>query len=75
MHLAIVEWVDSNVITGWHHKDSDASISNCVTVGILRRENAKEVEMVLNFSQWSKAEVIAIPKVSIKRIRRLKVEK
>ena len=74
MRLILVEWVDSATYGGWHHITKGDCISNCITIGILHNETDKQITIVQSKSDTGNyAESISIPKVSIKRIRELRV--
>ncbi len=74
MRLVLVEWVDSASCSGWHSLGKDDCISNCISVGVLCQESDKQVILALNKSDSGYVgDTMSIPKVSIKRIRYLKV--
>ena len=71
----LIEWVDSSGCSGWHHFDEGDRISRCVSVGILKYEDDEQIILISSRSDYGNvADSIAIPKVSIKRIRRLRTE-
>ena len=76
MKLVMVEFEDSSSYSGWHKLDSWLdSISNCVSVGILCREDKKQIVLALSKSNSRNyGDTMAIPRSCIKRIRYLKVK-
>ena len=78
MKLVIVEWNDpcSTSEPVWQHRDQidDLDAIPCITVGILLRENAKDLRVTLSLNPHAFSQAIIIPKSSIKRIRYLKIE-
>lgn len=76
MKLALVEWLDSCGISGWHTLSGNDSASKCITVGTLCKDSEKEVVLALSKSDSGNvSDTIAIPKICITRIRYLKVSK
>lgn len=75
MKLALIEWEDSSsCLAGWHRLGEDDSIMQCITVGLLCREDKKQVVLALSRNECGLfADTIAIPKSSVKRIRLLRV--
>jgi hypothetical protein len=75
MKIVMVEWTDSSFLFGWHNKQSlkEEHVSECCTVGILIKENNKEMTVCQSHSPENFATAIVIPKVNVKRIRTLKV--
>ncbi len=73
MRLGIVEWTDSQAFTGWHDKNAELDISECVSVGIIqmRRDSIRITQSLSNHANVS--EEIAIPRCAVKRIRYLKM--
>ncbi len=74
MKAVLIEWVDSCSTYGWHSKGTVFGISHCISVGVVISENKTEISLAPNISESSNGDIISIPKCSIKRIRRLKVE-
>ncbi len=79
MRMVCVEWVDSNSWGGWHGKQEmkdDASNLKCCTVGMLISETAELVNIVQSSSAMGSFDSrMTIPRVAIKRMRRLAVVK
>ncbi len=75
MKLVLVEWDDcSTRLGGWHHLDEMDSTLACYSMGIICKEDDKQI--VLAHSRNSEGlylETCAIPRGCIKRIRYLKV--
>lgn len=70
----MIEWVDSSARYGWHRFDEGDRISRCVSVGILKYEDDKQIVLIASRSDFGNiADSNAIPKGSITRIRELKV--
>lgn len=80
MKICMVEWVDSSSRHGWHDRDEllkDTSLMMSITVGILTRETNDLVALAFSVGDHGKGDFqceMTIPKVVIKRMRRLKVE-
>ncbi len=73
--IVLIEWSDSHFARfGWTLNDSEEHITDFVTVGIIKREDDKEIEVVPNWGSEFKSQGTTIPKGCIKRIRKLKVE-
>lgn len=74
--IVLVEWNDSNLLTGWVSGDCDeGGVAHCRTVGILKFEDDKKV--VIAFGEDNHGlvhEALAIPKGCITRIRELRVK-
>jgi len=76
MKLALVEWLDSCGLSGWHVLSENDCISNCISMGLLCSEDEKQVVIAQSKScTGSIGDTIAIPRASITRIRYLKVSK
>ncbi len=75
MRIALVEWVDSSAYNGWHKFDpSIDSMSKCISVGILKHEDEKQIILLSGFSDYGNVQdTHAIPKCCIQRMRTLKV--
>lgn len=75
MKLMMVEWVDSYHEPDWQGKQHIDGIkpSSCVSVGIAH-EYPDRVTLVQSQSTSNMADVIAIPRCAIKRMRVLKVD-
>lgn len=72
MKLELIEWVDactSNAI--WTCLDDELHILPNVSVGIVLREDEKEIEICLTKNWHSKIQSLAIPKSCITRRRKL----
>lgn len=66
----IVRWIDSMGSPGWSAK-ADARFE-CVTIGNLVEKNINRVAVALNRSHYSDGDILEIPMVSVKSIKRLK---
>ena len=77
MKLVLVEWIDSNRVSGWWNKhdilDEKKGVNWCISVGVLIKENKKEVGVCLNQSGEVWGDVIYIPRCAVRRIRQLKI--
>ena len=75
MKIVLVEWVDANAHSGWYHKEHihEEHASNCATIGVLLKDNDKDIIVALNISGASYGDTMSIPKCSIKRLRTLRV--
>lgn len=71
MILVLVEWVDARFSNMWLCRDEDTHIIKCCSVGILKRETPKEIEVCLHINEEMKAGCMAIPKSAITRMRKL----
>jgi len=66
----IVEWIDSMSSSGWHdHRVTDMG---CTTVGHYHSEYDDRIVVALNRSSCGCGDYMEIPKVAIKKVRRLK---
>lgn len=73
--LVLVEWVDSSAISGWHEFSRHDRTAKCISVGLLRDEDDDQVVLVSSRSDFGNiSDSNAIPKCSIKRMRKLKVK-
>jgi len=75
--LAIVEWYDVYSATGhWANRNdlSNAHTEKAISVGILYREDNKDLTICTNLSGNQYSQTITIPKGCIDRIRYLKVK-
>ena len=71
--VVYIEWVDSFFLHGWHN-NPDVDIAHCVTIGQLLEEDKRKVVVCQSSSDsGDMSDIIAIPKVSIKKKRILKV--
>lgn len=70
----LVEWIDSAVTGGWNSKEAykNPSDYSCVTVGILLNKTKDRIIIALNQSAHQYGEIIEIPLVAVKRIRKLR---
>ena len=66
----VVRWVDSTSTSGWNVKPT--AKMECVTVGNLLTRNKRRVAIALNKSCYGDGEIMEIPTVAVKDIRRLK---
>ena len=73
MEIVLIEWDDACSCNIWEERGCEEHITPCITVGILTRDNEREVEVVQNLNANSKSNSLAIPKGGIKRIRKLKL--
>ena len=73
MKIVLVEWNDASSMSSWTSRDIHAHIDPCVSIGVLVGEDDKEIEIVPNLTADLQLHQIAIPKSTIKRIRRLKL--
>lgn len=74
MKLVLIEWSDSCSMYGWHDKGTKCGISRCVSTGIVISENRNEITLAPNMSEVSYGDITSIPKVSITRIRKMRVK-
>ena len=76
MKMVLIEWLDSSSYSSWHKLGNDDSITRCVSVGVLCKEDTDSVTVFLSKNDYgSIADTMSIPKVSIKRMRYLRVVK
>jgi len=76
MKLVLVEWVDSAFAQGWMDKSvaKTHKASNCTSIGILVHQDNDKITIVQSISDKdSVGDGITIPRVSIKRIRKLRI--
>lgn len=75
MKIVLLEWDDSNTVSGWQHKSRKdiLSESHCVSVGIIVRQTNQDLTLCQSVSGELQADFISIPKPVIKRIRQLGV--
>ena len=71
MEIVLVEWNDSAAGSSWIRRDIPENIDSVVSVGILIKEDDRQIEIVPNLTKDLKLNQIAIPKSTIKRMRRL----
>ncbi len=80
-----VEWVDSNMSTGWLNTEYATKVEDkrpleCRTVGYLLSETEDRINVVMNFSDNtdlpndSVSEVMTIPKVAVLSVKELRVK-
>jgi len=75
MKLWLIEWDDAHTDTDWRDSDALTTIAPCWTVGVIRKETDRDVEIVATAAICGmKLQAIAIPRTCIKRMRRLKIE-
>ena len=68
-----VEWLDSAHTPGWRAESTDYGTSICLTVGYLLHRDRAMVSLVQSQSQHgSVAEIISIPRVAVRSMKRLK---
>lgn len=73
MRIALIEWVDSSSNSGWHEPGNE-DIAHCITVGVVYSENSERITLFTSKSHFGNhCDSISIPKVCIKRIRKLGV--
>ncbi len=70
LHPVEVTWIDSMSTIGWGTAHEEANME-CTSVGYLLRSRKDRVAIVQNHGPYSIGEIIEIPKVAVKRIRRL----
>ena len=74
MEIILIEWYDSRSRSGWNSKGNLPSTRPAITsAGIKLNENENEVVICHSLDQDFVNSSLAIPKCSIKRIRKLKV--
>ena len=77
MKIVMVEWVDSTMLgSRWHCEDeiNQLDIGKCVAVGIVRKDDNNKLVLTQNQAVYKDgANLIAIPKPAITRMRRLYV--
>ena len=73
MKIVLVEWSDAAHGNLWTDRDTPTHTDPIVSVGLLAREDDKEIELIPTLAKDFKLQQIAIPKGTIKRIRRLKL--
>ncbi len=75
MKLVLVEYYDSACSEGWHKFGETEGISSCVSVGVLKYEDDKQIIIFPNRSDTGNvSDSMAIPKGCIKRIRKVKIK-
>lgn len=77
MKIVVVEWVDSAFCQGWMSKERARGhqLSRICSIGILLHEDNEKITIVQDTSSDDDVgDGITIPKVSITRIRQLKVK-
>lgn len=72
-----VEWIDSCKSNGWgslKYHVGELTFSRCWSVGYVIQEDKKSISLAQSLSEDTKniADVISIPKVAIKTIKKLK---
>lgn len=74
MDIVLVNWVDSKMSEKSWHSEDDAKcwdISNCQSVGFLLADNDTKIVLAQCWGDANVNGVLAIPKVSIKSIKKL----
>jgi hypothetical protein len=71
MKLVLVEWYDACSGYAWESREDDTHIRKIISIGILEREDDKEIVIVPNISPVNKIHEFAIPRGCIRRIRQL----
>lgn len=71
MKIVLIEWSDACGSHTWENRDDPVHILPCTSVGILLREDEKEIEIAQTLNPSHKNNCLAIPKSWIKRIRPL----
>ncbi len=66
----IVRWVDSMASPGWSAK-SGAQFE-CITIGNLVEKTEERICVALNKSSYSDGDMMEIPRVAVRSVRRLK---
>lgn len=74
--LAIVEWVDSCIDTGWQSKQvlEAAAPSQCVSAGMILETNSCVKVFQSKSDTGNVDNIMTIPRCAIKRIRYLRVK-
>lgn len=71
----IVDWVDSAGMAGWHHRHdwAEHTVAKCRSIGWLLADTKEQITIALNHDRdgGGIGEVMAIPRVAIKRLRKL----
>lgn len=67
----VVEWDDSMSSSGW--RDYEKSDMVCYTVGMLHKDEKDRVVIAQNKSAYGFGDYMEIPKVAIKKIKRLSI--
>lgn len=73
MKIVLVEWSDAAHGNLWTDRDTPMHPDPVVSIGILASEDDKAIELIPSLTKDYKLQQIAIPKGTIKRIRRLKL--
>jgi len=72
--LVAVEWVDSNVRTGWSSPDRAPSVTPCVSVGWIVGKSKAAISVAPHMSVDESPEangIMTIPRACVKRIREI----
>ena len=78
MKIILIEWVDSAFMQGWMSREAAMmhTVSRITSVGILVCEDKDKITIVQGVSDKEDVgDGITIPRVSIKKMRTLKVER
>lgn len=70
--LVEVEWIDSCFNPGWHKNDTYSEPSRCRTVGYLTHKGKDCLNISMNVTDQDRGETMAIPRVCVKSIRKLR---
>lgn len=73
-----VEWIDSAALRGWQHgstlTESETDLCKIVSIGFLIRESKDYITISTSVSSGgSTMDPLTIPKVAIKKLRRIKL--
>jgi hypothetical protein len=71
--LVLVEWDDAANGNVWTNRDLPIHVDSIISIGILVRENDREIELNSTLGKEFKLLQLAIPKNTIKRMRQLQV--
>jgi hypothetical protein len=72
MKLVLVEWYDTSSDDDWQYMGQDHTIAPCWSVGLLKGETDKQVELVCTANVGGrKLHSLAIPRGCIRRIRQI----
>lgn len=72
----LVEWIDSTGSPGWNNQGKVMAEDydlNIVSVGILLKKDKTRVTLAMGKSEYQYGDIIQIPLVAVKRIRKLNV--
>lgn len=82
MKIVEVEWLDSQMSSGWRHKDTIEEVFGkttclCASIGYLVLEDEDKIMLAQNLGDWFEGDTQAcntmiIPRCSIKNIKEIK---